>query len=115
MSGFVGQWLAAFVVTQAAEVPIYTLAQEERPMWQRLLVAFGASAITHPIVWFVLYEPLLPIVGYTPYLLIAETFAWGVEALWLRGWGVDRPALWSLTANAASVALGSLLRVLELM
>jgi hypothetical protein len=95
------RWLVAFAVTQAVEVPIYLLALREHPWRQRLWVAFMASVITHPIAWamgFVLHPFVL-------HVIVAETFAVVVEALWLRHHGVPRALWWALTANAASVAV----------
>jgi hypothetical protein len=71
-----------------------------------------ASTLTHPVVWFVfpqLYERGL---GYWEMVAVAETFAVGVEALWLVARGVRRALAWSLLANAASVAVGLLVREL---
>jgi hypothetical protein len=97
-------WLVAFVFTQLIEVPLY-----RRLLDCSLLRAFGASAITHPIVWFAIM-PLLPL-GYWQNVVVAELFAWGVEALWFGfGYGVRR-AVWSaLVANAISLGLGLLSR-----
>jgi hypothetical protein len=98
-------WLYAFVFTQVVEIPIY-----RRPLGGRTLVAFGASAITHPIVWFVF--PALPwFRGYWPMIAAAELFAWVVEAFYVYGFGVRglrRAFLWSLAANGASFSLGLL-------
>jgi hypothetical protein len=66
-----------------------------------LRVAFAASAITHPIVWFVI-QPLWPGRFYQG-VLLAEAFAVAVEALVMHRAGVRRAWAWSLGANAASV------------
>jgi hypothetical protein len=104
-SAILGAWLAAFVFTQIIEVPIYT-------RWLRCspLVAFGASAITHPIVWFGFFHPA----WHAPYalkLVLAEVFAWLVEAAYfgliLRQ---RRVLLVALVANAASLGVGLLSR-----
>lgn len=42
-------WLLAFLFTQAIEIPIYM-----RGLRVRVYEALGASAFTHPIVWFVI-------------------------------------------------------------
>ena len=103
-------WLSAFLVTQAFEMPVYVYALRERPWPKRLAIAFGASAITHPLVF--LGAPLLiESVGYGPYVAIAETFAIVVEAVYLRAFGVSNPLAWSLGANAASWLSGRLLRL----
>ncbi len=98
-------WTVAFAITQLVEVPIYLRAQ------RRFGVAFGASAITHPLVWFVV--PAFWHGGsYVGMVLVAEVFAVVTEALWLRRFGVRHALAWSLVANAASVAVGLSLRAL---
>ena len=119
-------FLLAFAVTQLVEVPIYLRALQGRrpsPWITRASIAFGASAITHPIVWFVmpwattaLYRialragaPALGELGRTLlYGALAEGFAVLVEGLYLRGFGVKRAMIWSISANAASVVVGTL-------
>jgi len=94
-------WLYAFVFTQLIEVPIY-----RRALRGRTLVAFGASAVTHPFVWFAF--PRLPVATWI-WMAAAETFAVGVEAVWLRLFGVEglrRCLGWALLANGASFGLG---------
>ncbi len=94
------RWLIAFAATQIVEVPIYAAAQPGRPWARRLWVGVLASTLTHPLVsslGFVLRDFLLHVV-------VGETFAVAVEALWLRRHGVERAFWWALTANAASVA-----------
>jgi hypothetical protein len=104
---FTLRWLWAFLFTELVETGIYVQALEARPMRERLAIALGASAITHPIVWYV-----IPDVGqalglsWWPTLAIAEAFAVIVEAGWLAAFGVRRAALWSLAANVASFSLG---------
>jgi hypothetical protein len=100
MSAFLG-WLYAFVFTQVVEVPIY-----RRALGGRTLVAFGASAITHPIVSFV-----FPLLHASPWVWMtaAESFAVVVEAAWIGLFGVRGVARclgWSLLANGASFGLG---------
>lgn len=94
-------WLPAFVLTQAIEAPIYRWGA--RATWATALLA---SAMTHPFVWFVfpaLFEDRL---GYAPMVVLAEAFAVAVEAAWLAHRAVRRPAVWSVVANAASLAVG---------
>jgi hypothetical protein len=91
----------------------------------RAAIAFGASLLTHPIVWFVmpalsarLYAAcalMLPgarglgVTGQTLlYGALAEGFAVAAEALYLRAFGVQRALAWSAGANAASVIVGTL-------
>ena len=99
-----GAWLAAFAFTQAVEVPIYTWALRHRRR-SAALWAFAASALTHPVVWFVMPRWRWP-GGYWGYVGAAEAFAVGAEALFLWRLGVGRPLLWALVANGASAGLG---------
>jgi hypothetical protein len=114
------RWLVAFVITQAVECPVYVRFFRVRPV-----VAFGASAITHPIVCFVMphvWEALyVRAIAARPglalgaeayfvgYGVLAETFAIVVEALYLARvarLGLRRGALASIAANGASGLVG---------
>lgn len=110
-------WLLAFAFTQLVEAPIYTRALLERlperePTFERwpsaLAVALGASALTHPIVWFVM--PKLIPGAWLTMVIVAEVFAITAEAAWLRAFGLRRSLAWAAFANAASLSLGLLLR-----
>jgi hypothetical protein len=96
------RWLAAFLFTQVVEVqvPIYGYA-----LRGRALVAFGASALTHPIVWFV-----IPRVwhggGYLGLVAVSEAFAILAEAFYMKKAGLAHPLRWSIAANLASSSLG---------
>jgi hypothetical protein len=108
-------WLGAFTFTQVIEIPIYLWCLHRAGVelrWPtRLGVAFGASAFTHPIVWFV-FPRLWIAIGepgrYKGMVAAAEAFAVTAEALYL--WGVrlrPGPALgWAFAANATSATLG---------
>ncbi len=96
-------WLIAFLFTQAVEAPLYLKATSGR--WA---VALGASAVTHPLVWFA-FPVLLPD-SYAVMVLAAEAFAVSVEAAWLLAFGVPRALLLSLLANGASATVGFALR-----
>jgi hypothetical protein len=99
-------WLAAFAITQLVEVPIYM-----RALKGHFGVAFAASAFTHPFVWFGF--PVLARhygIGYRDIVLCMELFAVTFEAIWLHHHDVKRPLLWSLAANASSVAIGLTIR-----
>jgi hypothetical protein len=101
----IAAWLRAFLFTQLVEIPIYVRGLRCSP-W----VAFGASALTHPIVWFVFFSPRWQ-TSYATRLVSAELFAWLVEAAYFRlGFGRRRAWLWSLIANGSSLALGLLSR-----
>lgn len=97
-------WLVAFALTQAVEMPIYRLLAPVG--WWR---AASLSAVTHPAVWYVI-PPLCygAGLGYQGMLIIAELFAWLVEAAMLTAFGLGRrrALLVSLCANAASVLAG---------
>ena len=99
-------WLSGFGFTQLTEVPLYSVrsfSPAGRSTGKRIAIAFGASLITHPFVWFVfprLFNDEWAV------LFSAETFAVLTEALWLRVFGLRRPLLLSLAANASSLFLG---------
>ncbi|MBX7147575.1 hypothetical protein K1X76_00695 [bacterium] len=95
-------WLNAFIRTQLVEMPIYCFALKGRPA-----VAFGASALTHPIVWFVIPH-FMPLYRYAEFLIIAETFAIVAEAFYLKFFGLKKFWLWSVLANSISCAIGFL-------
>lgn len=107
-SAFVA-WLGAFAFTQAVEVPIYT--RLVRGGWVR---AAGASALTHPIVWFV-FPVLAELMSldWLTMVIVAELFAWWAEAAYFRrtariSW--RRALIATFVANASSVVLGLLSR-----
>lgn len=105
-------WFAAYGFTQAVEVPVYASALRARALPERLAMAFSASAITHPLVWFA-FPSLLP--GHTAYwamVAAAELFAWGAEAGLLWALRVERPWLWSIAANGLSFGLALVTRAL---
>ena len=106
-------WLFAFGITMVVELVVagFMLRGVQAQAWRRLtLIAIGQFA-THPVVWFVLPDLALP----RPlYVMIAETWAWGVEAV-LYATACSslgfRRALWiSLVANGASVIVGEVVR-----
>lgn len=100
-------WSGAFLLTQLIELPIYLAFARSLPLPKRCVYAFGASTITHPLIWF-----CLPWTGvsYWTLVFIAEAFAVVVEALWGRGWRVQRAWTASLVANALSAGAGLLVR-----
>ena len=101
-------WLLAFALTQLIEAPIYTwaLRRAERPWLSAILIALGASAITHPFVWFAF--PAL-IDHDVIRLVVSELFAYGVEFGWLALFRVPRAWLWAAAANGASFGFGLVL------
>jgi len=105
LSAALRAWFVAFAFTQIVEVPIYS-----RGLRCSLLTAFGASAITHPIVWFGFFTPAWH-ASYMTKLVAAELFAWLAEAAYFRFIFKRKNALlWSLVANASSLGLGLLSR-----
>ena len=107
-----GRWAIHFALTQAIEVPIYVAGMPGRARGPRLLIAFGASALTHPWLWFVLPPLLLRPLHYAGYVALVEPLIAAAEALYLIGMGVPRrrAIVLSLIANAASFVAGVLLR-----
>ena len=103
---YLGAWLFAFAFTQIVEIPIY-----RRLFRCSVLRAFGASALTHPVVWFVIFPRWDA--SYVVKSVGAELFAWSVEAAYFA-WtvGFRRALAGAFVANAASVALGLLSRYL---
>ena len=103
------EWLLAFLFTQAVEVPIYSVALNRRPVAPRFAIAFGASLLTHPIVWalVICYGDG----GYWRVVAGAESLAVLVEAAYLHAFEVRSAAGWSLLANASSLGLGMLSRL----
>jgi len=115
----IARFCVAFSLTQAIEIPIYVRALGARPG-----KAFGASAITHPVVWFVmpvLWRALyLSVVGWDRrfvlgelgyfwgYGVLAEGFAVVVEAAYFRilGTPATKALGWSIAANATSSLAG---------
>jgi hypothetical protein len=105
-------WVRAFLFTEIVETPIYRFLGPVK--WWR---GFVPSAITHPFVWFAF--PVLSVrfgMAWTMAMVLAEIFAWWVEAGFLfvtkprvriiRALGV------SLIANGASLGLGLISRAI---
>jgi len=103
-------WFAAFVLTVAVEVPIagYLLRRAEPDRLRPVLLVVFANLATHPIVWYVITQLFL--VGTWEYVLVAESWAVAVEALFyavaFRGLDPRRAIAVALVANAASFTAG---------
>jgi hypothetical protein len=112
----VKDWLLAFVFTQIVEVSIYRRALERdappRGAVLNLLIAFGASTLTHPFVWFAFPPLLAGKMSYWAVTALSEAFAVLTEAGYFRLFRLRNALLWSLLANAASEGLGLLSRSL---
>lgn len=104
-------WALAFLITQAIEVPIYALGLRRRGWGLAMLLGAGASALSHPLVWFVLQPMMEPRGSFAAFVVVAELFAWSLETVYLRLADVPwrRSAVLALVANATSVTLGWLL------
>ncbi len=100
-------WPVAFLLTQAVEAPIYLFAGRALPPARRWLMALGASALTHPVVWFAFPWSTSSWWGC---FLAAETFAVLAEGFLGKMMGLPRPWVWSLAANAASVVVGLMIQ-----
>ena len=102
-------WLNAFIFTQIIEIPIYAMAFPKRPLWQKCLIGFGATAITHPILWTAFpWETM----DRNTLMIVGESFVVITEACYLmlfRQKPVDA-FLWAFSANAMSAGLGELSR-----
>ncbi len=108
----VEDWFAAFVITVLVEAPLVVvlLARAEPSLPRRAALVVFANLASHPAVWFVFTQLLL--VGTTEFVVAAEAWAFGVEALFyttaVRGVTVRRAVGVSLVANAASFMIGHL-------
>lgn len=101
-------WLVAFLITQLVEIPIYLwfLRRTSRPTVERVAIAFAASAITHPLVWFAGPVVVGARASFFGFVAVVETFAIVTEAAWLAAFRVPRPIVASALANTVSVAIG---------
>lgn len=100
-------WLSAFLLTQAVEIPIWIAAAWRLGRKRSSLIAFGTSALTHPLLWFAIPWDRWP---YGPTLIGSELAVVIVETLFARALGLKRAWLWALIANSASLAVGLLAR-----
>lgn len=105
-------WARAFVFTQIVEAPIYR--RMLGTSWGRSL---APTALTHPFVWFA-FPPLGRALGlgYWGMVVLAELFAWLVEAAFLAKTKprvtTKKALVVSLITNGASVGLGLVCREL---
>lgn len=97
----------ALGLTLLFELPVMFILARGLPAGRLVLVAAGASCLTHPIAWRIA-SVLLPH-EYTLGAILIETGVVLVEGAWYRFWlraGLARSMLWSLLANATSFAAG---------
>ena len=105
-------WFAAFLLTLAIEIPIagYLLRRVEPDRVRLMILIAFANLATHPIVWYVITQLFL--IGTWEYLLVAESWAVAVEALFyavaFRGIGPRRAIAVAVIANAASFIAGAI-------
>lgn len=118
-------WLRAYGLTQLIEAPIYFFVLREFSRLRtapRAFVSVLPSALTHPLLWFVLFPWAWQSYGYWPAAAIGESVVWFVEALVIASL-VDRGRRSALTvgmaasllANGASFGTGLLLDRLDLL
>ncbi len=105
------EWLAALALTQVVEVPIWLRAGRSTisSLGKNFLCAFGASAMTHPVLWFAFPWHWG---NYWAVLIAAESFAVVTESFWAKWWGLPYPWRVSLLANACSWVIGFLLQAI---
>ena len=97
-------WATAFALAQLVKAPLYVRGLP-LTRCRRFVVALLATAFTHPIVWFVLPEPLVGLLGYWGYVLAGACFAIAVESGWfaLHRVAIGRAASLALAANGLSL------------
>jgi len=94
-------------LTQLVEVPLYCWLLSSGTIRRRAGVGFLATAITHPIIWFVLHALAREwSLSHNLYLVMAESYAVGVEGLLLWALSYEKPWRLALLINMASFALG---------
>ncbi len=95
-------WAVAFAFTEIVEIPIY-----RRVLDARFFEAFGASAITHPLLWFVFVPLVRGHLSYATYAALGEALVVLVEAAWFAlVFKRKRALVASLAANGTSFLLG---------
>lgn len=113
----VSGWFAAFVLTLAVEVPIvaWLLRRVEPVLWRRVALAVFANLVTHPAVWYVFSQLVVP--GTVEYTLVAEGWAIAAEAAFyavvVRGLGLSRAVVVAVVANGASFAVGRIIEAVR--
>ena len=77
----VEEWFPAFLLTLAVEIPVavFLLRHADAALPRLVLLVVFANLATHPAVWFVFTQLFL--VGTPEYVLAAEGWAFGAEAL----------------------------------
>ncbi len=112
MIPFMYHWPIAFTITQCIEIPIYLWGLNtvflQKPLFDRLILVFFASALTHPLIF--LYLPI-PCQAYqlsqSHYIILAESIAIFLEYLYFRFLGFQVFSL-VLFANIMSATIGTI-------
>ena len=106
-------WPIAFVLTQLIEISVALCIWKDIPKRKVCLYVFCASALTHPIVWFVFPGMMRQYQwDYGTFLLFAESYAYLVEILWYAAVRASRPIFISCAANTCSMLTGLLIQYL---
>jgi hypothetical protein len=106
----VSGWFAAFVLTLVVELPIagWLLRRVEPDVVRRVVLIGFANLATHLAVWYVFSQLFL--IGTTQYVLAAEAWAIGAEAIFFlvafRGLRPGPAFGIALVANVVSFAAG---------
>ena len=102
-------WIVAFTLTQMIEITVGLLLWRDQKvsLIRKIGILFGASLLTHPLVWFVFPDMSAEWgLSYTEYLLMAETYAYGLEAFYYFSLRVSRPIMLSTVTNSFSFLTG---------
>jgi hypothetical protein len=102
--------LQALALTLTIELPVMLLLVRTIPTKKLLIVAVGASTLTHPIAWRI--ASVLSPAEYSVGIWFIEAGVVFVEALWYLIWlriGLINSFRCSLLANAASFGIGWLI------
>jgi len=98
-------WLSAFLLTQAIEIPLYLWMGRRVPAGKRLAAAAGASTLTHPLLWFCFPWDSG---NYLRSFLTGECLVVLSETAVLQRAGFPRPLAVSVLVNTASCGAGLL-------
>jgi hypothetical protein len=107
----VTEYLTAFGITLAVEVPLYTAALHgawHLPWRRAVLAATSVNVATHPALWWALH-PVTARPAYPWMMVAAELAVCAAEALLLMAWLRRRDPLLAVLAvavNATSVLAG---------
>lgn len=99
-------WAIAFLLTEAVETPIYAVALRHFNLIPRLMLALGASLLTHPLVW--LFVSARGANEYWSSVTVSEIAAVLLEAGYLRALAIPSALGWSVLANGLSMGVGFL-------